>query len=289
MRLRVTQARASDELLSMAAVGMEAADEVWSTYKSARVAGTFGPNLVDDYIASASPWLNETARALDELFPTSFERRAFLSMPGPAALPVGENIRISSFVGALRERARYLERLRVEVLPTYTDAPLSALIYVEQIDSFARVGDVNPREVVSLTPDGFLDLNEDRVQLHLERILDEPFHKVDWAGERLDLYSSNLRLFGRRASAAFLLKGPGIGRHEMSLDDLGKRADQLQRLFDVPADIYVVQSVGPISETVIKDLKDRVDLARSRGNKDVVGCPITGVDTARVFRAYGLI
>ena len=74
----------------------------------------------------------------------------------------------------------------------------------------------------------------------------------------------------------------------MSLKDLGKEADQLQRLFGLPAEVFVVQFNGPISEAVIQDLTDCVDHARRQG-RTALGCAIDGQDRARLLRAYGLI
>jgi hypothetical protein len=288
LRLRVSHARAKDDLLSRAALGMEVADTVWAMYKRQRHDGSFGPDSVQPLREIARPWIEETSVALDGVFPTSLERRNFTSIQGGPTYPEGENLHVSGLVQAIRAKAAYLDRLRSEGVDSYTGIPVAAILYAEQVDSFSRVGDINPKEVLDLVPDGYLDVSEDAVQRGIESALGVPFHKTDWAGERLDLYTSNLRLFGRRAAGAFLLKGPGVGRHEMRLDDLGKRADQLQRLFEVPADIYVVQYVGPISEAVIKDLSERVELARSRG-REVVGCPIDGQDTARLLRAFGSI
>ena len=49
-----------------------------------------------------------------------------------------------------------------------------------------------------------------------------------------------------------------------------------------------LQYVGPISERLVKDLRDRIELERSRG-RHTIGCWIDGQDTARVLRAYGVL
>jgi hypothetical protein len=84
-------------------------------------------------------------------------------------------------------------------------------LYVEDIDSFAKVRDVNPDIVAGLlTSGGFFSASEERVQIGLEKILKESFHKKDWPGEYNDLYTSNVVVNGTRRATAFLLKGNGI-------------------------------------------------------------------------------
>lgn len=91
---------------------------------------------------------------------------------------------------------------------------------------------------------------------------------------------------GARRATAFLLKGPGIGRKEMDIADCGKRGDQLVRLFSTPADLYVVQYVGPISDLLIKDVEGKVAVAKA-GGRDGHFLIMDGQDTARVLHAYG--
>ncbi len=154
-------------------------------------------------------------------------------------------------------------------------------LFVDDIDSFQKVRDVTPQMVADVLPNGFLNCSEEQVQVALEQILSVPFHKKDWGGEINDLYTSNVMVRGRRRDTAFLLKGPGIGQKEMHIADCGKRGDQLVRLFDTPAQLYVVQYVGPIADLLIKDVKGKA------AGKKVQFVIMDGQDTARVLRAYG--
>ena len=52
--------------------------------------------------------------------------------------------------------------------------------------------------------------------------------------------------------------------------------------------IFVVQFVGNISESVIKDIQGKVEHIRSAG-REAWFCIIDGQDTARLLRAYGKI
>jgi hypothetical protein len=145
---------------------------------------------------------------------------------------------------------------------------------------------VNHAQVEGFLDKGSFDYSEDAIQLALEQILNVPFHKEDWGGEMNDLYTANVVINDKRTATVFLLKGNGLRKRTMELSDLGKNGDQLQRLFDIEADLYVVQFVGIISERVIKETSEKVDHRRSQG-KRVSYCIIDGQDTAMLLYAYG--
>jgi hypothetical protein len=122
----------------------------------------------------------------------------------------------------------------------------------------------------------------------LEKIISEPFHKEDWGGETNDLYTSNLRVNGKRLPSAFLLKGNGLAKKVMNIKDCGKNGDQIVRLLDSPAQLFFVQFVGNIHENVIKDLEGKVERLRLKG-ASAWYCVMNGQDTARLLHAYGKV
>jgi hypothetical protein len=194
--------------------------------------------------------------------------------------------------GSLRARVddllKGLDDIRKNGLLRYTDLPVTPRLYVEDIDAFAKVRDVNPDAVANLLkPGGFIDVSEETVQVGIEKILNEPFHKKDWGGEYNDLYTSNVVVNGARRATAFLLKGNGLQVQSLEIKHCGKNGDQLLRLFESPADLFVVQYVGNVSEAIIKDVEGKTEQLKARG-KQVAYCIINGLDTARLLHAYGL-
>jgi hypothetical protein len=159
-------------------------------------------------------------------------------------------------------------------------------IYPDDIDSFTKVREVLPEAVAQFLCNGYLDLSEDKVQRSLEQIIGVSFHKKDWGGETNDLYTSDMQYKARRIPAAFLLKGNGLRKATMNIAHCGKNGDQLVRLFDSPAELFIVQFVGDIAENVIRDVEGKVENLRQRG-KTAYYCIMTGLDTARVLHAYG--
>lgn len=133
---------------------------------------------------------------------------------------------------------------------------------------FARLADVAERQVKETIAD----------------LLGEHDVPADWGGEESDLFSAELLVGGQRRTGAFLLKGPAKF-HEMMPRDLGKNGDQLYRLFNTPADIYIVQHCHKISPAVRKTI-EAFALQRSL----TAPCRyviMDGYETARLLRAAG--
>lgn len=162
-------------------------------------------------------------------------------------------------------------------------------IHIDSIQNFQKIRNVDFESVSSfLGENGYLDISEDKVQNALEKILCEKFHKNDWGGEYNDLYTPNVLLEGSRRATAFLLKGNGLKVKTMEIKHCGKNGDQLVRLFESPAELFIVQFVGNISEAIVKDVEGKVEQRRARG-KEAYYCIINGADTARLLYAYNLL
>jgi hypothetical protein len=161
-------------------------------------------------------------------------------------------------------------------------------IHIEEIASFSRVSLISPGDVVDCLVDGRLELLEDEIQERIEKILGIPFHKLDWGGEENDLYTANVFMGKERITSAFALKGKGLRTKKLEIGDCGKNGDQLVRLCQSPAELFVVQYIGEISENVIKDIEGKVRVLRSQG-KRAWYCIIDGQDTARLLKAYGYL
>jgi hypothetical protein len=154
-------------------------------------------------------------------------------------------------------------------------------LYVDDIDSFSQVKNVSPQSVKSDLP---LNLYEDFIQTALEEIIGESFHQIDGPDETSDLRTSHLEIRGRRVRAAFMLKGKGT-KGKLTIKKCGKNGDQIVKLMDTPAELYVIQHIDDIDERVISDLRSKIDLKNHQGTKCQM-CIINGADTARILKAY---
>lgn len=125
---------------------------------------------------------------------------------------------------------------------------------------------------------------EHTVKELLCRLLGEPHIPSDWGGEECDVFTANLAVNGRSVTAAFLLKGPSRF-HPMKPTDLGRNGDQLYRLFNIPADVFVVQHCHNIGPAVRKQA-----LAFTLQRSFTAPCHVLfvdGITTARLLRAHG--
>ncbi len=159
-------------------------------------------------------------------------------------------------------------------------------LFVDDIDSFSKVRGVAPSSVAPLLKNGYLDVAEDAVQKAFEEILTVALHKKDWGGEVNDLYTANVLVDGVRRPTAFLLKGNGLKKNVMEIGDCGKNGDQVVRLFQSPADLFVVQFVGNISEAVIQQAHGEISRHKTH-KKEARFVIVDGQDTARLLCAYG--
>ena len=159
-------------------------------------------------------------------------------------------------------------------------------LFVE--DLFPEVRKVGPEAVTDmLNKYGRLEYEEEAIQKTFEKALHVEGHKKDWGGEENDLYTANCLFEGNRVPAAFLLKGKGLQATQLHIAGCGHNGDQIVRLFKSPAEVFVIQFVGLVSENLIADVKDKVLARRSRGERAWY-CIIDGQDTARILRAYGM-
>jgi len=151
-------------------------------------------------------------------------------------------------------------------------------LFVDDIDSFSKVRNIARSTVKESI------LSEDFVQMKLEEILGELRHRRDWGGESCDLYASDLKIRGKRYRAAFLLKGSGT-KGKLTIAKCGKNGDQIQRLFKCPADIFIIQHISEIDETVIEEARQKTLAIRAK-NPKAHFCIMDGLDTQRLIQIY---
>jgi hypothetical protein len=287
MQLKVTMSAAREKLAELLRTGHSRfLTELQELIESPTNPGY--PQEAWDYVGLR---VNEVSNELNAIFPTRAESRMFRDAEARAPVEGYGNINVRrrpyyKMLGHLDE----LRRIKTEELPTYASALPGYQVFIEQIDSFEKARDINPRLVEPLWKDlSYLDLLEADIKGHLLDILGEVERKGDWGGETDDLYCSNVWVNGQRMAAAFLLKGRATarkrGKYPLRLKDCGENGDQVARLFTAPAQLFVIQYVGPISPAVLSAAADHVELLRHRG-QEAWYCIMDRTDTARVLVAY---
>jgi hypothetical protein len=152
-------------------------------------------------------------------------------------------------------------------------------ILPEDVDEFAKAKDVAEPMAEEWT-EYMRNHPEAETKRKLCEILGD-LPRKDWGGEQHDHFSGSLHLQGRRISAAFVLKGPTNFR-EMTLDMLGKRADQIYRLATSTASLLVVQHAHDIGEAVRGTLR-AFAVAPHQPRRY---CVIDGKSTYKILKAY---
>lgn len=152
-------------------------------------------------------------------------------------------------------------------------------IFPEDIDEFSDCSKIDRTSCTEW--EGYMgNLSEKSVKNKLAEILGDKTKK-DWGGELNDHYTATIHLNNKRITSAFLLKGP-TNFSEMTPEMLGKRADQIFRLANTPANLLIVQHSHDIGEAVHATLR-AFSVAPHNPRRY---CLIDGRDTYRILKAY---
>jgi hypothetical protein len=125
-------------------------------------------------------------------------------------------------------------------------------ISIDEIDNFRKVRSLEHANLPDkLQPER---LAEKIFKNATARILGNRGAFKDWGGEKNDLYTSHLAIGGKRYATAIGFKGPAT-KGVLNPAKMGHNGDQIQRLFDSDAQVFLVQYEGPIAQSVTEQLK----------------------------------
>jgi hypothetical protein len=123
-------------------------------------------------------------------------------------------------------------------------------------------------------------VRESEIKARLNALLGEYENAGDWGGEDNDIFAK-CSVNGRELPIAMMLKGPSV-RRPMRIKDAGLNSDQVLRVTEAPATIFVVQHVHKITEAVRRQLRMNIEALRSRGAEAYCAL-IDGVATYKVM------
>lgn len=164
-------------------------------------------------------------------------------------------------------------------VPIRSDLARIRQITIDDIDSF--------KAAHTLAANGDLpkSIKEKQFKEGIQAVIGQTGKFTDWGGEKNDLYTTRLRIDSRRRATAFAFKGPGKSG-PLTPGKLGKNGDQIQRLFQTPADVFLVQYWTRIEETVVEQMETHAIARSVYTGKEVLFGIIDGEDSNRVYRAY---
>jgi hypothetical protein len=167
---------------------------------------------------------------------------------------------------------------RVEVIKLRLQSFQVTQVTIDDIDSFCRVNKV--------APDGMaIPMREKHFKQGVMRILGEKGKFQDWGGERNDLCTTRLRFQGRRRAVAFAFKGKGL-KKKLTPALMGKNGDQIQRLFQTPAEIFLLQYWSQIEDSVLEQMQMAAKVKSYSDGRRIYYGIIDGQDSARLIQAY---
>lgn len=258
-------------------------EKVLGEYTAAKNSDVFSekehvPGWRDQYV----DWFHKCLAVLQEIFPTPVEAIQVKDARGSLSYQSGVNVKVNAIINDIRVKLSALEKT-IDYVNNYS-MEMTDELFIEDIDSFAKARDVNPRQVKRLVP---LKLPEDHIRSFFEDIIGATVLKQELDEHATGVFTAQVKVGGERLSAAFLLKGKGT-RGKLTIKKCGKDGGQIVRLLEVPADLYVIQHVDGIDEGLICDLKEKIESINTQG-KSCRMCVIDGTDTARILLAYGKI
>jgi hypothetical protein len=154
----------------------------------------------------------------------------------------------------------------------------TSIITVDHIEQFSKAKKVKSAPAK-------LTLAEKRFKGGVKKLLGETGTFNDWGGEMSDLHTTRPRVNGTRHTAAFAFKGPGV-TGILTPARLGKNGDQIQRLFNEDADIYMVQYGEQIAPSVLVQLAAFAQAKSLTTGRKIYYGVIDGADSARLVAAY---
>jgi len=149
---------------------------------------------------------------------------------------------------------------------------------VDDIDSFSNV-----RKVTAARGDARVD--ERLFKEGIKRIVGETGKFVDWGGEKNDLFTTKVRIRGRRVASVFAFKGKGK-KGVLKPKDFGKNGDQILRLFQTDADAFFVQYCGQLDQSVYELMRSLAVAKSAVNGQRIFFGVIDGDDTRRLLQAY---
>lgn len=279
MKLKTSANAARERIARMIVSGNILLEKVTAEYSVAKKAGTFDEkNNIPAWKEQQVDWLHKCLAVLQDIFPTPAEAIRLKNAQASAPYQSGVNAKWSGLTNDIKAKVSALDDVDKSIAQYSVE--MADELFVEDIDSFAKARDINPRQVKRLLP---LELSADQVQAHLREIIGESFQRAD-AGEPSDPLIATITVGGDRLKAAFLLKGSGT-KGKLTISKCGKSGGQIEKLVQASADLYVIQHVDGIDGRVISKLKGKIASMNRQGKKCRM-CIVDGTDIARLFMAH---
>jgi hypothetical protein len=167
---------------------------------------------------------------------------------------------------------------KIETIQLRSQSFQVSQITVDDIDSFSKVNKIAPVAAP-------VAMAEKTFKGGVMRILGEKGKFQDWGGEKNDLCTTRFRYQGKRRAVAFAFKGKGL-KKKLTPALMGKNGDQIQRLFQTPAEIFLLQYWSQIEDSVLEQMQMAAKVKSYSDGRRIYYGIIDGQDSARLIQAY---
>lgn len=151
-------------------------------------------------------------------------------------------------------------------------------ITADDIDTFELI------KQVSSTKNKIQNILEKTIKNGFKSIIGEKGQFKDWGGEKNDLFTTKVKINGKRLSTAIAFKGRAT-KGILTPKKLGKNGDQINRLFNSSAQLFLIVYHNDIAESVLEQMQAFAIAVSYSGQKIFYGV-IDGTDLNRIILAY---
>lgn len=155
-------------------------------------------------------------------------------------------------------------------------------VTIDDIKTFNKVKKIDSKKVEVIKK----RFPEETIKIAFQKIIGERGTFKDWGGEKNDLYTTRMKVFGnRRMVTAIAFKGMAT-TGKLTPKKMGKHGDQIQRLIlESPAKLFLVVYQGEIDQNVIAQMS-ALSLSIAISTKEIYFGVIDEVDLSRLVVAY---
>jgi hypothetical protein len=148
---------------------------------------------------------------------------------------------------------------------------------IDEIDSFS--------DVKRYAPEKLGVVQENLIKKAFASIVGEGGIFKDWGGEKSDLYTNKFRVKGKRRAVAVAFKGMGTSG-KLVPAKMGKNGDQIDRLFDEPAEVFLIVYCGQIDSSIVSQMHAFAIAKKAMAGQKVYFGVIDEDDLGRLAGAY---
>lgn len=188
---------------------------------------------------------------------------------------------------SLARDKKKLERVPTKVSPKGADGAMRVTVTlpkagkaipvtIEDFECFAKAN--SKAEKLGATP-------EKTIKNAFAKLAGDGGRFTDWGGEKSDLYSNKFKVLGKRRAVAVAFKGKGTSG-KLVPKKMGANGDQIGRLFDEPAEVFLIVYCGQIDSSIFSQMQAFAIAKKAMNGETVYFGVVDDDDLGRIAATY---